>query len=472
MLILNKKYYFIVLSFALAFFCFFSLIPVSQAAGNFSSQVKTKDSSTVYFLSQKNHLKKAYINAVAYLSYGNHWSDIRVVSATYLNSWPSAKLFRVAGTAHIYYIHNQQKTLITSLADLIRFHLTGEPVLEVSKVDLVQYQTVSAVDIGLISNSSAVVDNNPPTKPKSPSSTQSKSVLKITNDLVPGANGNVLVPGTKDNLLGIFHFSAPTVATLTAITFNLAGVYNASAVDRFQVYNAQGQNYEANINWRSTDRQLIINFRPPLTLKANLPATVKVTMDLKTCHNCNNQSLDLELQQASDVQSNLVVSASWPLLGTRFSLVSAANVLGRVSAQVNKLAKNDLLVASGRRLLSKLTLSEDSGNEDVLIKNITFVNNGSANLRDWHNFSLWENGQVIARSSAVNSNGQIVFDINYLRLVKNSTLNLSVQADLITGYNSQDTYNLQVTNMTVVGQVYNLQLSPTINNINESFILG
>jgi len=470
MLVLNKKYYLILIGFLVGFFYLAAVLTSVQAAGIFRPQVKLADKPAVYFLSRKYHLKKAYINSNAYLSYGNHWSDIKIVSATYLATWPEARLFRAFGTPNIYYIKGQQKTLIQRPADLVKFKLIGVPVLAVSRVDLAQYQTRSYSDLGL---ERAVA--TPPSKQHNKNNSNPPPVsssLRVFNDLVAGINNNALVPGTNDNLLGVFRFKSSSTATLSSLSLNLTGVYNNQVINSIKVHDLNNVKYDANVNWRSNDRQIIVNFRPPLNLKSGESRTVKILVNLNTCANCANQTMHLDLPLASDVKASLPASAAWPLRGTQFTLVSNSNVLGKIQAQLNKLASSSLVVTSGSRLISKLSLSEVSGNEDVIIKELTFDNNGSANLNDWHNFSLWADNQLIARQSVLDSQGQIVFNINYLRVVKSGTINLKVIADLISGYNPQDTYNLQLINLRAVGQVYSLVLSPSINNINESFTLN
>ncbi len=474
MLTINKKYYFIFIGFLVGFFY---LVPAPigvQASTIFASQVKLASSPAVYFLSQKTQLRKTYINALAYLSYGHHWSDIKTVSAKYLATWPEARLLRAVGTARIYYIQGSHKTLIKQLTDLVKFNLVGVAVLEVSKVDLAQYKTGTYQDLGLLGSKFATS-----TKPylnnsnlESTSTLKSVNKLQIFNDLVVGSNNNVLVPGTNNNLLASFRLKSSLKATLDSIHLNLLGVYNRQVIGAIQATSASNTPYSANISWRSSDGEIIINFPSALDLQANQTKTINILANLNTCTDCNNQTLYVDLSSASDLKASLPASASWPLKGTKFTLISASKVLGKIQVQLDKLASSSLVVASGSRLISQLSLQETTGNEGVIIKSLTFNNSGSANVNDWHNFSLWANNQVIAQTSVLDSKGQIVFPINYFKVAKNSSVTLQVKADLISGYQPQHTYNLQLTDIVAVGSVYNLALKPIINNINQSFALN
>jgi len=501
MLILNKKYYFLIIGLLIGVFCLIEPSGVVRASDTSVVQVKTKTSPVVYFLSNKYHLKKSYINSTAYLSYGNKWSDIKVVSASYLTAWPEAQLFRAAGTPNIYYVKGTKKTLIKSLADLVKNKFVGVPVLDVSAVDLVQYETLSYGDLGLTAALSANTantsgsgtntsnsntsgangsntsdanssDTNNSNNSGTNNSSQSGLSLKVYNDSVSGANNNSLVPGTNDNLLGVFRFSAPTLATITSLTFNLKGLYSGDSINAFTVRDASDVKYRANVSWRSSNHQIIINFPDTLSLNSGEELSVKILANLNTCADCNNQTLYLELADAAGVTASLPASAVWPLQGTQFKLVSNSNILGQVSAQMNSLASSSLIVTNGSRLIAKLSLSELSGSEDVLVKQLIFRNNGSANINDWQNFSLLQDNQAIARTAALDSNHRIVFDINYLRVIKGVKSDFRITAELKPDYTPTHDYNLQLTDLTGVGGTYNLSLNPSISNVNETFSLN
>lgn len=440
------------LIFPLALFIFFSLMPLMASAASSPNQVKTKDSPTVYFLSYRYGLKKAYINAAAYLSYGNKWSDIKTISPAELAKWPEAKLFQIAAKPEIYYIAGSRKVLIKSPSDLMRFNLVGEDILTVGEGDLAQYQNASYIDIGW--------------------EQANTNKVAVVSDPVIGENNNTLVPNTNHNLLGVFRFSSPSqAATLNSVTFDLNGMYARSIVSNILARDGNNQDYDANVNWRQNDHQIIVNFRTPLDLPVSGEKIVKILADLGSCTTCSGQTMRLELASAARVNASLPASAVWPIQGTNFQLISNDKVIGHVLVQSKSLGTGGSIIG-GSRDISHFTIDETSGNEDALIKKITFINNGSANLHDWNNFRLLKNGQVVARTATVSSDGLIVFDINYLRVGKGSSSDLTVSADLIDAYNPQSTYNLQMLQMTAVGATYNLTLNPEINNISESHTLN
>lgn len=476
MLIFKKKYQiwfgFFLLSLSLVAF---NVRPARALSHDFV-QVKVAGSPAVYFLSWKTGLKKTYINAAAYLSYGNKWSDIKTVSAAALQSWPEASLFRVAGSPDIYYIQGHQKVRVQSPSDLARFKLVGLPVLTVSATDLDQYQTSDYTAVGWTvagNNGNNSGDNNGNNSGNTPPSGQQ---IAVYNDLVQGANGNSFIPNTKSNLLGVFRFVPTAATTINSVTFNLAGVYSSAIISNVVADDASGADYGANINWRGGDKTIVVNFRPALALAAGQSASVKILTDLNACTNCNNQTMHLELPGASAVNATLPAapaSSSWPLAGTTFHLVTlGGNVLGQPVVQGESIASSTAGVTSGTRIISQFLLKETSGNEDVQVKQITLTNSGTASFKDWANFVLLQDGNVVARANQLNSNGQIVFAINYLKIPKNGTDNMMVTAGLLTNYNTQATYSLGVSDLQSVGLTTGMSLTPVINNVSESFTLN
>lgn len=450
MLILNKKSRILASVFLALWFFLISASETQAAISPKIKQAKVKNSPAVYFLNHKYHRKKVYLSAASYLGYNNKWSDVKTVSATDLAAWPEAKLIKLPNSPAVYYIKNNTRSKIQNWSDLEDFYLSGEPILEVNQNDLEQYRLISYEEIGLVKASN----------------------LLIFNDLVTSPNNNTLITNTDGNLAGVFRFRAPSsTATITSLTLSVAGVYNSSILSSAFLQDESDAAYEANISLNANTRQFYVYFRQPIVLNAGEEKTIKVFLNFKTCA-CNNQSLRLEIKNASDINSSLPVSASFPIQGTTFKIISGDSILGKLRVQEQSLAGSNLTVNNGSRLIGKYKLYEDNGQEDVTLKTITFTNSGSAGKDDWEDFRLLRDGQLIARSSAVSEDGNIFFNINYLRLTHSQPLELTLVAGLKTGYRPQNTFDLQFSGTWAVGTTYNLSLQPQLNNINETFTLN
>ncbi|MFA5023530.1 MAG: hypothetical protein WC523_01045 [Patescibacteria group bacterium] len=450
MLRLNKKNHFLSIGVLVIVLSLFLFSETQAAVSSKIKQVKTKDSPTVYYLDHGVNRKKAYFNSTSYLSYGNKWSDIKVISAAELNTWPEAKLFKTKDSPAIYYIQGAKRVLILNMTDLQDFSLSQEPIITVNSTDLNQYQLASYEEIGL----------------------RRVSNLLVFNDLVSNQNNNIFLTNTGGNLAAIFRFRSPTeTATITALTLNLKGVYNSNVLETAFVSDADGNNYDANVSLNNGARQIFISFKEPLVFNSGEEKTIEVFLSFKTCA-CNDQTIGLELTQASDINSSLPVTGNFPLTGTSFKLISGSGILSQVKTQEQTLVGSNLAINSGTRLIGKFTISEESGNEEASIKRIVFRNNGSAFEDDWEDFRLLNNGQLIARDTTGDSHDNIIFNINYLRVADNDPAQLTVLASLKADYRPTATFNLQISGLWGVGQLSNFSLQPTINNLEESYNLN
>lgn len=450
MLILNKKIY-ISFGLILGLGIFLGTSLVAQAAvSSRIKQVKIKNNPAVYFLDHASHRKKVYINATAYLNYGNKWSDVKTIAASELNSWSDIKLLKTKDSPGIYYISGSRRALILNMDDLRDFSLAAEPILTVSEADLLQYQLVSYEEIGL----------------------RRSAKLLVFNDLVSNENNNTFLTNTGGNLIGIFRFRSPArAATLSSLTLSLSGVYNTSILESAFISDEKGNPYASNVSINKNERRIYVSFPEPLAFTPGEEKTIEFFLSFKTCA-CDNQTLRAEFKRAEDIQASLPLAADFPLLGTTFKLISNSQILAKLTASEQSLVGSNLMINTGNRLIGQFVLSEDSGLDNALVKRITFENFGSAGKDDWEDFRLSLDNQVIARADTTDSRGKIVFNINYLSIEKGSPRELKVLAALKDGYRPSATFDLGINAFWALGQSQNFSLQPTINNLGESYTLN
>ncbi|HOD86648.1 MAG TPA: hypothetical protein PKH52_00015 [bacterium] len=448
MLKFNKKTYIYQFSglLLIIFSIFFFNISQVKALSPEINQVKVPGESTVYYLDHATHQRKAYINEAVFLDYGNDWSDIKIISPEELAKWPEARLIKTAESDVLYYIRGSEKVKINTLQDIMVYNLENVLPITVSDFELSQYASEDSYEAaGLAKNSGlsvyqALLDN-----PQS---------------------GNHLVAGTHDNQVMLLYFTAGDEAALFQnITFKLSGIYSDSLIDSVSLVNADtGKKIEGSSSYH--DRQLTFRFRQnSFYVPAGNTIKLKVLLDLNYLDNVNNQTIRLQLENPQAVTSNLALSGSFPLIGTEFKMVDAGHILGTVVAEEQPLGANGSV-----KNIGKFRISETSGNEDVYIRQLVFRNNGSASSNDLELFKLRRGNQLVATARSM-EDGQIVFDVNYLRLSAGDSLELSVGANLNSDYQSGRSVDLELNSLTAVGTNYNLSLAPSIRNINESFLL-
>ncbi|MFA5163069.1 MAG: hypothetical protein WC441_00915 [Patescibacteria group bacterium] len=427
-------------------------------------QVKTPDNPGVYYLNHASQTKKLYLNEAAYLSYGNHWSDVKVISQEELNRWANAVLVKSEASPDIYYIRGGQKALIASSSDLLSFNLSKEPIITVSQIDLDQYILASYSDLGLVANNPNPNFSNQPVAPVLASSTLEISFDKVTNN----TNNNILA-GTNSNLIGVLNLKAgANDVAIKTLKVDVTGVYENSLIDKVYITLEDYKMVERYSHFH--DRQLEVNFPDdPYLISANNTRTVRVWVNLKPCTtNCGNQSLRTEIKSAANIDSNASVSASLPLVSNYLGIISVPNLLGQAKIEEQSIASN----TSGiNMVLGKYLLSEESGQEEVYLKELVLTNQGSAGTRDLQSFRLQQGDTIISRVSTMSDN-KIVFKVNYCRISKDKPVTLMVFGQKSPDFNSGQTLNLDVSSAWLVGKNIGVSLNPVINNLNETKIIN
>lgn len=411
------------------------------------NQVKVPGSSTVYYLNFATHQRKAYINATSFLSYGNKWSSIRTISPEELAKWPEAKLFKLDGTDELYYINGATKVKMKDSQDIIDYHLENVLPLTVSSADLDQYKNADNYNDGGL------------TKDKG---------LSISKAFFNPENSGLLAAGTRDNEVMALTLSASSAgaANVKSISFKLDGVYETNLIDQIYLFNVNtNRAIDGYGSFNNTTRQAVFNvYHNDLVINAGGSVEIKVMLDLNALSNVDNQSFKCELTSAKDVEANLEASANYPLVGPQFHFVSASSIIGNLTASEESLAD------PSTRDMARITLSETSGREDVYVKQISFINNGSAGPRDLDTFKLKRDGTVVANATAM-TGGLVIFPVSYLRIPAGGSVTLDLSANLGTEYTSGRSVNFDLQEVKALGKTYGLSLDVNLKNQTQSFNL-
>ena len=448
MLKFNKKTY-ISAAFALSFSLLgMFLINVSQvkALNPEINQVKVPGEATVYYLNHATHQRKAYINEAVFIDYGNAWESVRTISPEELANWPEAQLIKTAESEDLYYIREGKKVKIKSYQDIIDYKLSDVLPLTVSAFELSQYEEQESYqETGLL-----------------------KTVgLEISQSLINNQqSGNVLVPGTLDNQVMLLHLRARSEAvSVQSIRFNSGGLYNSKLVDDIYLVNAAtGERLKGHSTVYDREISVYLN-QGSLLIPAGTTVDLRVMLNLNGVINTGGQDLRLQLLGADVIAASAAAAGNFPLVSSTFYMVEANSILGRVEVTENSLNGNGSV-----RNLGFFTIAETSGQEDVYIKEMVFSNEGTAGRNDLNTFKLKKDGKIIASAKTMDRN-RLVFDVSYLRIPAGTSVQLALSANLATDYQSQSTVNLSLERLTAVGRTYEFSLSPSITNLEESFLL-
>lgn len=450
MLKLNKKQvkYSLLSLVILVFSLFFFNVKESQASGLVFNQVKTPNSSTVYYLHQATGQRKAYINEAVFLDYGNSWDEVRVISREVLDRYIDARLVKTENSDELYYINvaEGKKIKMNSLSDILNYNLENVLPITVSQFELDQYQSEDNYQAAGLEKESGL--------------SVASAAFSSTN------NGLVLVPGTRNNPIMSFALSAnQEAATVQTITFKLSGLYNSDLIDKAYLINTQtGGKIKGSSSFR--DRQVTLRFsNNELIIPANQTLVFELRLDFHLVDQVHNQNLRASLESLEAIEASLIAQGVFPIIGSEFKFLEASNILAQVEVR-----EESLNGQGSRQNLTTFTITETSGREDIYIRELVFRNQGSASSRDLEAFRLRRGNQVISAAPKMLSN-RIVFPVNYLRVPKGASITVSISANYALDYQTDRSMNLDLEQASIEGGTYSLFLPVAITNLDESFIL-
>lgn len=423
----------------------------SAAIPTDASQVKTADSPAVYYVSHRLKIKKAYVNEASYLSYGNRWSDIRTVSATDLAGFADIKLVKTSDSPALYFIKGKQRALIVNEADWAAFGLKTDPIVTVSATDLAQYELVSYQAIGL-------ADQVEQPGGETPASSSADLIVTLAD--IPSSG--YFLAGSADNPVFKLIFSSKEGAEINSLSFNFKGLNNGGIISRLAAKDGSGRSYDVSSSVRNLDADLRF-YRDPIVIPAGGQVTITILATAQNCASCAGQSLIFELEKAESISVNRTILASFPLRSQAFEIVSSSGSVGKAVIKEESLAS--LSQGGGTRVIGKFTISELSGGDSIYIKQIEFVNSGSAGSGDLEDLRIRRNGSVISRGSW--QSGRLVFPISYLRVDENNPVTFEVIASLDADYNTKANVNLTFKQMTASGKDSSLNLVPESYDLEE-----
>jgi len=417
-------------------------------------QVKTPGSSAVYYLDHNRGIKKAYVNAEAYLSYGNEWSDVKVIKQEELNQWPETRLVKTPGDARVYYIDNGKKYWIQGEQEFIDFDFVWDRIVTINKIDLEQYRLVDNVnDLNIVMAGGG-------------------SDLEVGVNLALSSPESSFIPlGAKDNLVAVFSFeSKQGLIKINSLTLKLDGVFNTDIIKKIYLKDAADQSYE--VRGTVNNRRAYFNLATrPLVLAAGAKKDINIFVDLESQNEVVNSTFGVSLEDSSQIDTEARVSGDFPIQSHGMKLVDGADYLGRLTASEESIALvgQEAIIGNADQILAKYRISETTKNEGVLIKELVFENIGTAKNFEINSFKLKNNSnKIIAQASEMHDN-EIKFQLDDHGIKKGGYGYFTVYADIVGGEGK--TISLNLKEVRARGREHNFGLFTDINNLAEELII-
>lgn len=418
---ISKKIFVISLLLAVLF----SFIPLSNASSvdvidASVKQAKTANDSTVYYLDHARGMKKAYVSETAFLSYGNQWSDIRVVSESELERWPDVRLVKASGESAIYFIKDGEKYLIKNEEEFTGYEFKWDEVVAINKIDLDSYKTTDSNKIISSGNSGLFGGGN------------DASLNVQISETSPATK--YIPTGSVNNLTSVLRFANTAgEVEINSLTLSLDGVVDSSIINKVYVEDANGSIYGYQATF--SNRKAYINFgNEPIVVYANEVRDMFVKVDLNNATGVEGQSFSIGIKDYTDINANASVYGVFPVMGNSHKLVEGQRYLGRVEVShviLSTIAK-DINIGAQREAITSFSIAETSGIEDVTIQSITMSNSGDSYPEDIKNIRLYTSkGKLVAESQMYDN--EVVFDLNNYSLLKNHSETFVVKVDIMSG---------------------------------------
>lgn len=428
-------------------------IEVAQASTGVDSsfkQVKTADSAVVYYLDHARGMKKAYVNEISYLAYGNNWSDVKIVSQEVLDSFSDVRLVKAANDSKVYYIKNGQKAWVQTEADFASYGFSWDSIVTIAAADSNTYETV---DLSTLYAGGGI--NN-----------ESTLNLEVSN-YNPSASR--IPVNTKDNLMAVFKIipQADRVE-INKLIINLKGIFNSDVVEDVYLV-IDDAKYEKSAR---NGKEIEFNFNnSPLTIWPYYNKELKVYVDLADLAEANNQTIKISISEQSDIETSALVLGNFPLEGNTHTLVYANDVLGQVSVNEISLERtNEAIIGNTDQELAKFEISEITKTEDLLIEEIRLKNYGTAAQDDLVDYVLVdENNNKVSQVEASVGYKEIVFKLNDYKIQKGKSKTFTVLANIVNG--EDRTVNIQFDDAVIKGADYGFSLGVDSTNLDESITI-
>lgn len=462
-----------ILVFIIAITLILNLFTSNANAGQVkkATQVKTAKSSAVYYLDHKRGLKKAYTCANSFLSYGNKWKDVKIISEQELNSYSEVNLIKTAKNPGVYYIYNAKKALISSESEFIKLGFDWQDIITVSQVDFDSYiETGLNGLIGVVADSTQIntVSNS---SNNSNSSNSNSGPVYISLDKESPKDGYMII-NSKDNLMASYNLVSKVKAVkITSLSFSFTGGYSTDLIKGVYLTNEAGTKYQVTPNWDG--RKAVFNFgNEGLVIAANETKKIKIYCDMAGSKSNLGQSYQVSVAGADFIKADANFGGSFPILSGRFGVLVADDVMGKISVSETSLEgyQSQVIIGSTEQVMAKFSVAEISKHEDIAIKKVTIKNRGTATYAMVENFKLKdERGKTVAQVKAADVNYGVTFNLSDYIIAKSSKAVFTVVADIKEGEGKTCDYD--VMDITGVGRVTNVSLTSKITIVEETIFI-
>lgn len=423
--------------------------------------VKITTDPSVYAVTPNGVLRKIQSESDAITLYGTNWSKmvVDVADAFFTNytigtpltsgQYPAGTLLKNANNASIYYFDGTNYRMIGSEAAFTANRFNFNNVVTTSMTLTASGNAISAKE-----------DLSSPTGASNGQVVTGSGLTVALSSMTPAAAsvpaGAAIVPFTTFNMTA----ASDGAVTVTSVTLTRTGVGEANDLSEVYLYDGDTRLTSSRTVSSSTNKVTFagLNFMIPAGSTKQL--TVRATIESGSSITLGNNAFGITA--ASDITSTgATVSGSFPVIGNTMSLTTGA-AAGKIAYSLKSVADDSVKVGDKDVEVAKFQLNTTGSGEDVKVKNVTLVNNGSAKIADMSNFKIYRASDLVAATvTVINDKVMFVFD-SPVTIEKGNSKTFSVKADIVSGATNNIKFEFdELTDIVAVGSTYGYNASVT-----------
>lgn len=383
--------------------------------------VKTPNGSTVYYLDLSKKLKKSHPSAKVFLDYGNKWEDIIIISNEDLKNYTDAVLAKEKNTSAVYILNKNTRKLISSPQEFKNAGYDWADVIEISRLDMRSY---------ILSNTDMKAANMP-----SIESTENKKSPVLNISLAKDNPKDKVVPTSSvGEFLKILLYSENDESVINGLDITAFGVMSDNDVSYIYLLDDNDPSFRYKTTIHSRKGHIV--FSEPLVINEGESRILTIKAGINESPDASYRTIGFSIKNADDIMSENAISAQFPIASVEKQMQNLGNVIGRINIIPVPLVNNALEINQGAKdqTVAKFKINEVSGNEDIMLTEISFLCRGNIKYSDLINFDLVDdNGKILQTQVWMNKNMAVIFNLakNPLKIKKNTSRVLTLKADIM-----------------------------------------
>lgn len=395
---MNKRNYKLITATAIIImaFCFALFLPSQEVfAGNIPLLIKAPNDNAIYFVSEKLNAKKLINSETVFLSYGDKWEWVKIVSQSTIDSYRDVRLVKTAESNNVYYILNGAKRLIPSPEVFKSLGFNWNEILTINQTDLDSYRTEAPLGAGMSFSGDDQIEAG-----------------QLTVSLVDEQLSTIVVPDNVWFNFSKIKFTASSnqPVFINGLTITLYGLNNGDQ----QI----GEIYLTDINDRPIGQPQTFRGRratfnlasEPLVIPAGQSQIVKVWTSAKL----PNIYVGFGLESADFIYTTAQVSGQFPIKGYQYRIVDRTGLAGKANIEAMEISSQmrEVVIGADNQIITKFKISETSQQQNILLKKIILSAKGNFDDSNLANIDLVDERNRVLATAPQMIDDQIIFDLN------------------------------------------------------------